>query len=317
MREPWEWEKGDLEALLREQRPEDLRLEYKRSDALAKTEGKKSEISKDVSALANSAGGTIIYGIDEQRKTNGPLVFDAGIDPSVISADWLEQVIDANIQRRIDGVLIHSIPLSSTGRRAYLVWVPQSNRAPHMAADHRYYKRLGTTTALMEEYEVRDVGRRLEAPDLSLALTTRETGRPGFLALEATLTNHASEPVLYATIRMYIDTAFQVEHAHLKWSQLPDDDLAWMSERTPFHVVRYSWSVPPHHPILEGESYQLPPITCHTGIDNYESALLRILRLGWEVRAPKALPKREGIGLLIDQRGARIITERTYHLSTL
>ena len=61
----------------------------------------------------------------------------------------------------------------------YVVHIPASNRAPHMAADHRFYKRLGTTTAVMEEYEIRDVSHRMEVPDLTLTLSLQKTGRPG------------------------------------------------------------------------------------------------------------------------------------------
>src|SRR5580704_16950012 len=101
--------------------------------------------------MANSAGGVIIYGIDEQKKTKGPIQFDPCIDPNEISPEWLEQVIDSGIQRRIDGIKINPVRIASGGKPVYVVCVPQSNRAPHMASDHRYYKRLGTTTAPMEE----------------------------------------------------------------------------------------------------------------------------------------------------------------------
>jgi predicted HTH transcriptional regulator len=107
MREPWLWEEEDVLGLIREQRKENLQFEYKKSDALAKTDGKKTEITKDVSAMANSAGEVIVYGIDEQRKSNGPIQLDIGIDPTEISTEWLEQVIDSGIQRRIDGIKVH------------------------------------------------------------------------------------------------------------------------------------------------------------------------------------------------------------------
>ena len=123
MKPPSEWGEVEIVALIKENEPENLQLEYKRSDALAKTDPKKHELSKDVSAMANSAGGTIIYGIDEQKRTQGPIALDQGIDHAVISTEWLEQVIDANIQRRIDGITVHPVTMSSTGarrvRRAY------------------------------------------------------------------------------------------------------------------------------------------------------------------------------------------------------
>jgi predicted HTH transcriptional regulator len=139
---PWEWKENDLLALQRQQVPERLDLEYKRADSLENAEKKKSEISKDVSAMANSAGGIIIYGVAEDKETRTVRV-SGGIDPAVVTTEWLEQVISSRIQRRIDGVRINQVPLTTVepGKVAYVVSVPQSTRAPHMAFDNRFYKR--------------------------------------------------------------------------------------------------------------------------------------------------------------------------------
>jgi hypothetical protein len=41
LREPWHWREDEVQDLIREQRKEDLTLEYKRSDALEKTDERK------------------------------------------------------------------------------------------------------------------------------------------------------------------------------------------------------------------------------------------------------------------------------------
>ena len=126
---PGQWTEDDLMALQRQQITERLDLEYKRADALENTDGKKNEVSKDVSAMANSAGGTIIYGIAEDKQTRTIRV-SGGIDPSVLSVEWLEQVISSRIQRKIDGVGISQVQLVTVdpGKVAYVVSVPQSTR---------------------------------------------------------------------------------------------------------------------------------------------------------------------------------------------
>jgi predicted HTH transcriptional regulator len=72
MNTAYEWTETDIQAFITEQRPEDLSLEYKAADALSKDERKKAEISKEVSAIANSAGGAVVYGINERKKQGGP-----------------------------------------------------------------------------------------------------------------------------------------------------------------------------------------------------------------------------------------------------
>jgi Putative DNA-binding domain len=258
MKPEWEWTETDIDALIKEQRQEDLSLDYKRTEALDKKN--KGEIAKDVSAMANSAGGVLIYGIDEKKKTNGPIEFDGGVDPQKISTEWLEQVIDSNIDQRIEGVRVHKIamPLKQTPNVIYLVWIPQSNRGPHMA-DHRYHKRLGTTTAFMEEYEVRDVARRSESPDIDLNLDIRETDDRSTLVLIPSVTNTSPEPAFYATFRLYFGARnIQLKSAS-EWSRQPDIELLWEeSDLRRFTVYHLFWGVPERKPLLEGEQRPSP-----------------------------------------------------------
>ncbi len=167
-----EWTECRIQKLIDNQVTESINLEYKGSGALSKSDGKKKEISKDVSAFANSAGGTIIYGVkeyDEEDKKHLPEKIDGGVDPSELSREWLEQVINSNIQPVIDGLLIHQVELvklvkTNPANVAYVVEIPQSERAPHQASDKKYYKRYNFQSVPMEDYEVKDVMNRVKVP---------------------------------------------------------------------------------------------------------------------------------------------------------
>jgi hypothetical protein len=150
-----EWTETDLQKLIADEVKESPELDYKRCDALQKTDGKKNEISKDVSAFANSAGGTLIYGVIEENHL--PVDLDDGFDPQDISREWLEDVINSRIHPRIDGIEIGQVPLRShaPGKVAYVVRVPASGTA-HMASDHKYYRRYNFQNRPMEDYEVRE-----------------------------------------------------------------------------------------------------------------------------------------------------------------
>lgn len=163
----WQWLEKDLLIMKRDQAQESLNLEFKGSASLGIEENKKNEISKDVSAFANSEGGDIIYGVSEVGKP--PSRFgdiDSGIDASVITPEWLEQVINSRIHPRIDGIRIKPIALKQTrpGKYAYVVHIPASHDAPHQASDKRYYKRFNFLSVPMEDYEVRDVRNRWVEP---------------------------------------------------------------------------------------------------------------------------------------------------------
>lgn len=152
------WTISKLETLIRDEVEEHLELEYKRAAALGKTDKVKNEISKDVSAFANSAGGTLIYGIAEgtDSRKHLPETIDWITDPE-ITKEWLENVIISRIQPRIPGLQISTVR-SETGS-VFVVEVPQSMTV-HQASDKKYYKRHNFSSVPMEDYEVRDVMNR-------------------------------------------------------------------------------------------------------------------------------------------------------------
>jgi len=98
MKEPHVWKEADLLSLIQNGIKESINLDYKECNALQKTDGKKNELSKDVSAFANSAGGVLVYGIVENG--HEPTGFDIGYDPTDITKEWIDQVITSNIQPR-------------------------------------------------------------------------------------------------------------------------------------------------------------------------------------------------------------------------
>jgi len=134
------WTESRLQNFITSEIEESLMLEYKAAEALDRADYKKKEITKDVSAMANSAGGIIIYGIAEnQREDKRHLPGSISpVDRTRFPREWLEQIIQA-IRPRIDGILIHSVKLESGENDvAYVVEIPQGNTA-HQASDHRYY----------------------------------------------------------------------------------------------------------------------------------------------------------------------------------
>ena len=85
--------KSRLERLIADGIDESLALEYKWADSLAKTDGKRTEVTKDVSAFANSSGGVLIYGLaefDDEAKLHLPGRLDP-IQRAEVSKEWLDQ----------------------------------------------------------------------------------------------------------------------------------------------------------------------------------------------------------------------------------
>ncbi len=160
-----EYTLNDIECLIQNETEESIYLDYK--DGRALDPNKLSEITKDVSAFANSDGGIIIYGVSENKETHKPDKFAPVTNPK-ITKEWIEQKINL-IHRKIDGIRIFPIRINGDpSKTIYVVKIPRSYDAPHMALDKKYYKRHNFSSDPMEEYEVRDLFNRVNNPQLRI-----------------------------------------------------------------------------------------------------------------------------------------------------
>jgi hypothetical protein len=146
---------ADVEAMVRDQVQENIHLDYK--DSRAMTLAARDEIAKDVSAFANSDGGVLIYGVEENN--NFPLRIDAGVEDKRCSREWIENTITSRITPKVDDVRIVPIPVAP-GRSLYVISIAKSFRGPHQSADKKYYKRHNFKSEPMEDYEISDVRSR-------------------------------------------------------------------------------------------------------------------------------------------------------------
>ena len=110
------WTEQNLLDLIARQQEEHLQLDFKRSPALARTDREKAEISKDISAFANTIGGTILYGIHEAPDPPHAAVGIDPVDPIIFTKEWLEQVINSRVHPRIPDIFID--PIAVPGTRA-------------------------------------------------------------------------------------------------------------------------------------------------------------------------------------------------------
>ncbi len=164
------WKLEKIQQLIDDQIEESNVLDYKAADSLAKTDGKKNEISKDVSAFSNSNGGVIIYGVkefDDKTKSHLPEKIDP-INRELITKEWLEQVIESRIQPKINGIKIIPVTVGEKANTVvFVVEIPKSTTA-HQAAGHKYYKRRNFQSEPMLDYEIRDVMNRSTHPEIIL-----------------------------------------------------------------------------------------------------------------------------------------------------
>ena len=171
-----EWSEAELLRFITDEVEESTTLDYKAAEALAK--GKKDEITKDISAMANADGGLIIYGLSENRARRHVVDKLDPIDRSKLSKEWLDQII-SNIRPHIEGVKIYPVPLSSgVNDVAYVVEIPKGETA-HQATNLKYYRRRNFESVAIEDYEARDLISRASSPKASVSFDSRKSVSTG------------------------------------------------------------------------------------------------------------------------------------------
>jgi len=154
----------DVQALIQASVRESQALEYKTATNQF-SDREKGEISKDVSAMANSGGGTIIYGVstDPVDKTR-----PAAIEPiAIVNVETFDRVVNSQIRPPILGLSKKVLPVDNP--RVMIVDVPESENPPHQSLyDSKYYRRSGVETRPMEHDLVALYFGRITGPILSL-----------------------------------------------------------------------------------------------------------------------------------------------------
>lgn len=118
---------GDIQELVDAQVPESLRLEYKLM-TYGKTGSDKRELLKDVSAFANSHGGHLIIGVEENEGIASKITgIEIDTDSEILR---MEQILRNAIDPPIAGIRIRSIPLV-TGQKILIIRIPRSWNPPH------------------------------------------------------------------------------------------------------------------------------------------------------------------------------------------
>jgi hypothetical protein len=163
---PWnpkQWTEEYLVSLIGQ--PESAQLEYKSGKGFSRKQDRETfvreQLSPTVSAFANSEGGIIIIGIEEDREAtprvakrlDGIFVSKEG---AIQSAEQFQQILESCISPYLSGIRVRPIALSGqlADRSACVIYIPQGTTA-YQAKNHLYYSRSEYETKSMADHEVR------------------------------------------------------------------------------------------------------------------------------------------------------------------
>jgi hypothetical protein len=155
-------EKTDIESLVANAVEEGRTIEYKHELPGGK-DAEKKEFLADVSSFANASGGDLLFGVEEQRGTDGkPTGIPAAVPGvAVQNADAeirrLENIIRDGIRPRIAGIYLRTVDGFANGP-VLLIRIQKSYAAPHMVTfqEHsRFYSRNSRGKYALDVGEIR------------------------------------------------------------------------------------------------------------------------------------------------------------------
>ncbi len=137
------------------------RLEFKRDAYPRKDEGTR-EMLRDITSLANAAGGHLLLGVEEDHEDRASEM--VGMADAEDEASRMLSSCRANIEEQIIGLNFRLVPVSDDAQ--VLIWyIPRSTRAPHMITFKGLYqcwKRHGRQKDRMSIEEIREACLRTE-----------------------------------------------------------------------------------------------------------------------------------------------------------
>lgn len=156
----------DIQRLIADRVQEGAHIDFKRELPAAWDSSAKHELLADVTAFANSGGGDIVYGVNENESAEAsaicPLVL-ASVDQEVRR---LQDFILTLSEPRLPGVQVQAVSVSEGGKEGHVlvVRVPQSWASPHrVKTNQHFYVREGLRKRPLDVPELRALFVRTES----------------------------------------------------------------------------------------------------------------------------------------------------------
>ena len=265
-------------------------------------------MAKQLSAFANTGGGQIIYGVEDDG-TIGLGGVSVNIKPGG-TKDWLENKIPKLTEYEIVGFGVHEfVPKSSSSRIAngkalYVIDVPDSDRAPHQSVrDKKYYVRNDSHSEPARHKIIEDIRNRQKHPSVWLwDATTGDTQAkqvdPNLYALDTVLRIVlANEGSLKST-----DTFLLLNPQRGSFNFVLDQGIA--TEVTGTRPGNYQWQLkrplpPQSETTFRAQYHVLARFNAETSrwLDDAGKTLFEDIAIEWTIFADSAPPETDKITL--------------------
>lgn len=137
--------------------------------------GQSAKLAKMVSAIANSGGGELIFGIAQKRSRADIFDLVKGFDKG---EEWIFHEIQSQIDNPIADLSVNICTVPESNGKIIHIHIPASNNAPHLFSDSKFYRWKKGKCIVMNESEIRTAYLKISTCDLEFLGVTNINGIP-------------------------------------------------------------------------------------------------------------------------------------------
>ena len=137
--------------------------------------GQSAKLAKMVSAIANSGGGELIFGIAQKRSRADAFEPVKGFDKG---EEWIFHEIQSQIDNPIADLSVNICPMPESDGKIIHIHIPANNNAPHLFSDSKFYRWKKGKCIVMNESEIRTAYLKISTCDLEFLGVTNINGIP-------------------------------------------------------------------------------------------------------------------------------------------
>lgn len=224
-----------VQSFLEPQTPEGLHIDYKCGNTFHPEKPKSEKVKfneefpKDVSALANTEGGIIIFGIAEPLVGGVTQYVEELVDFTCIKRERLETLI-SKINPPIKPKILF-IPSPHDAKRGFITVEVERSKTVHQSSDNLYYQRSGSSNSSITDSTIRALMNREVHPKLAIGIKL-EIWRGDQYFLDLEVWNISSKMVSQHLIQIFFPFFFRHKGRLMKFDAENDYGTARLEKCT-------------------------------------------------------------------------------------
>lgn len=134
-----------------------------------------AKLAKMVSAIANSGGGELVFGIAQKRSRADAFELVRGFDKG---EEWIFHEIQSQLDNPVTDLAVSVCTMTESDGKIIHIHVPANNGAPHLFSDSKFYRWKKGKCIVMNESEIRTAYLKISTCDLEFLGVTNINGIP-------------------------------------------------------------------------------------------------------------------------------------------